>query len=66
MKRLFKSKLRKNIEFYIEMINDSITSLEREITIKKIKQTLNPAEYSHYAIIINDLKHDINLLQELL
>lgn len=62
----FKSKLRKRIEFYIEMINDSIAVTEKEMVSKNIKQTLNPKEYSHYSILLSDLKHDRELLKEIL
>lgn len=64
--RLFKSKLRKRIEFYIEMIKDSNISLYDEIENRSIKQTLSPAEYAKYSVQINDNNSDIKLLQEIL
>jgi hypothetical protein len=66
MKNIFKSKLRKRIEFYIEMCEDSITALKSEIKSKKVVQTLNPSEYAKYVIKINALQDDIKLLKEIL
>jgi hypothetical protein len=63
---LLKSKLRKRIEFHIEMINDSIKVLRNEMKDKGIKQTLNPKEYAKYSIKLNDLNDDLKLLKELL
>ena len=62
----FKSKLRKRVEFYIEMYQDSIASLRKEIDTRKIKQTLDPAEYAKYIIQIRDNEADIELMKELL
>ncbi len=64
--KLFKSKLRKRIEFRIEMLNDSITALRHEIEVRKIKQTLNPAGYSKIIVNIKDCEEDIELLKALL
>lgn len=66
MKRLIKSKLRKRIEFRIEMLNDSITAMTNEIKVRKIKQTLNPAEYSKIIIRIKDCEEDLEMLKSLL
>lgn len=62
----FKSKLRKKIEFYIVMCNDSIAAIEKEMQSKRIRKTLNPAEYAKYSVQLNDLQSDINLLKMLL
>ena len=64
--RLFKSKLRKRIESNIGAINESIAKLEKEQAEKRITSTLKPAEYCHYWAIIGELKHDKELLNNLL
>lgn len=66
MKWPFKSKLRKNIEFHIEMCEDSLIAIDREIEAKKIKQTLNPHEYAKYSVMKKDIMQDIELLKSLL
>lgn len=62
----FKSKLRKRIEFYIEMMRDSIKSLRQELITRNIKQTLDPAEHAKIIVQIKDNEDDIELLNEIL
>ena len=62
----FKSKLRKRVEFHIEMAEDSLTAINKEIEVRKLKRTLNPSEYSKFIVMRNDIQEDIKLLKDLL
>jgi hypothetical protein len=48
------------------MNKDSLIAIDREMAVKKIKRTLNSAEYSKYAIQRMDIIQEIKLLNELL
>jgi hypothetical protein len=61
---LFKSRLRKRIETKRIELTKRVLKIEDEKA--KMKQNLNPSDYSHLIILQCELKDDIKLLTEIL
>lgn len=62
--KLFKSKYRKRIENKIKELTKEVSKME--VARNPYKQTLQPADYCHYSVIISDLNKQIELLKSLL
>jgi len=66
MKNIFKSKIRKRVEFSIEQEVKLLSIIESEMIAKRMKKDLSSQEYEKYAETIHIIKHGIELLKSLL